>query len=51
MHVDGYVDGALELVTVVEQMGGVLSEEALSPLTKPEYRGVTAAGVDPYVIV
>jgi hypothetical protein len=33
---------------VVEQVGCVLSDEALSPFLKPEYPAVMAGGVDPY---
>ncbi len=29
----------------VEQVGGVANDDAVSPFTKPEYEGVTAAGV------
>ena len=35
-------------MAVVEQVGGVVSELAVSPFTNPEYEGVTAAGVEPY---
>ena len=33
------------------QEGCALRDAALSPFLKPEYRAVTAAGVDPYVVV
>jgi hypothetical protein len=34
-------------VAVVEQVGGVVSELAVSPFTNPEYEGVMAGGPFP----
>ena len=43
---DGDLDPlGLEDVAVVEQAGGVVSEDALSPFTKPEYDAVTVGTV------
>ncbi len=39
-------EAGLELVAVVEQSGGVVSDEAVSPLTKPAYPAVML-GTDP----
>ncbi len=38
-------------MAAVEQLGGVVSEDALSPLTKPEYEAVMAGTFPPYVVV
>lgn len=39
----------LELVAVVEHVGGVLSDDAVSPFWKPEYVAEMAGGVPPWV--
>ena len=40
----------LEVVAVVEHVGGVLSDDAVSPFLKPEYVAEMAGGVPPWVI-
>jgi len=45
------VPAALVEVAVVEHVGGVVSEAAVSPFTNPEYEGVIVGGVPPYVMV
>ena len=38
-------------MAVVEQVAGVVSDDALSPFTKPEYEGVMVGRAPPYVMV
>ena len=49
LQVDVYGEPETELVlrAVVVQTGGELSDEALSPFTKPEYWGVMAGTFPP----
>jgi len=45
-----YEPAGLEDVAVVEHVGSVVSDAALSPFTNPEYEAVMVGGVPPYVI-
>ena len=38
-------------MAVVEQVAAVVSDDALSPFTKPEYEGVMVGRAPPYVMV
>jgi hypothetical protein len=49
-HELAYGPTGLDDVAAVEQVGGVVSELALSPFTKPEYDAVTAGTLPPYVM-
>jgi hypothetical protein len=44
----GYIPGLLVLVAVVEHVGGVVSDDAVSALRKPEYCAVMEGGVPPW---
>ena len=49
MHVDAYGEPAtvLELVAAVEQVGFVVSTDAVSPFLNPPYAAVIVGGVAP----
>ena len=49
MHDEAYGEPAtgLELVTAVVQVGFVVSDEGVSPLTRPEYPATTFGTVPP----
>ena len=46
----GELDTVLTLLAFVEHVGWVVSDEALLPLLKPAYVGVTGGGLEPYTI-
>jgi hypothetical protein len=49
-HALRYVPTGLEDVAVVEHVGAVVRDAAVSPFTKPEYEAVMVGTVPPYVI-
>jgi hypothetical protein len=50
-HVEGYVPAGDDATAVVVQVGAVVSEAAVSPLTNPLYEGVIAGTAAPYTLL
>jgi hypothetical protein len=50
-QVDGYVPAGEEASAVVVQVGAVVKDAAVSPLTKPLYDGVIAGTAAPYTLL